>query len=242
MTKIIKGDLILTKDTVFEESIEVQSNIICKSERFSLKVRGDINARNIKAGDINALNINAWNINAEDIKAGDIKAWNINAEDINARDIKAEDINAGDINAGNINARDIKAWNINARNINARNIKAEDINAGNINAGDINAWNINAEDINARDINAWNINAEDINFYAVCFAYEKFICKSIKGRQENSKYFSLDGEVIIKSPQPSFLDRTDIPDILDEFYVDIESKVEDSTVKDLIKWLNAKVF
>jgi len=172
MTKIIKGDLILTKDTVFEESIEVQSNIICKSERFSLKVRGDINARNI----------------------------------------------------------------------NARNIKAEGINAGNINAGDINAWNINAEDINARDINAWNINAEDINFYAVCFAYEKFICKSIKGRQENSKYFSLDGEVIIKSPQPSFLDRTDIPDILDEFYVDIESKVEDSTVKDLIKWLNAKVF
>ena len=157
MTKIIKGDLILTKDTVFEESIEVQSNIICKSERFSLKVRGDINARNI----------------------------------------------------------------------NARNIKAEGINAGNINAGDINAW---------------NINAEDINFYAVCFAYEKFICKSIKGRQENSKYFSLDGEVIIKSPQPSFLDRTDIPDILDEFYVDIESKVEDSTVKDLIKWLNAKVF
>ena len=152
MTKIIKGDLILTKDTVFEESIEVQSNIICKSERFSLKVRGDINARNI----------------------------------------------------------------------NARNIKAEDINALNI--------------------NAWNINAEDINFYAVCFAYEKFICKSIKGRQENSKYFSLDGEVIIKSPQPSFLDRTDIPDILDEFYVDIESKVEDSTVKDLIKWLNAKVF
>ena len=177
MTKIIKGDLILTKDTVFEESIEVQSNIICKSERFSLKVRGDINARNI----------NALNIKAEDINALNINAWNINAE----------------------------------------GIKAEGINAGNINAGDINAW---------------NINAEDINFYAVCFAYEKFICKSIKGRQENSKYFSLDGEVIIKSPQPSFLDRTDIPDILDEFYVDIESKVEDSTVKDLIKWLNAKVF
>src|SRR3990167_2877727 len=70
---------------------------------------------------------------------------------------------------------------------------AGNINARDINAGDINARNINAWDINARDINAW-----DITFYAVCFAYMKFVCKSIKGRRKNSKYFCLDGEVEIE--------------------------------------------
>ena len=90
--------------------------------------------------------------------------------------------------AGNINAWNINAWDINAENINAWNINAEDINAW-----DINAWNINAWDIDAEDINAW-----DISFYAVCFAYIKFVCKSIVGRRENSKYFCLDGEVEIK--------------------------------------------
>ena len=73
---------------------------------------------------------------------------------------------------------------------------------GDIKARDINAWNLNARDINCRDINARNINARNIDarnidFYAVCFAYEKFSCKSIKGRRENSKYFCLDGEVEI---------------------------------------------
>ena len=92
---------------------------------------------------------------------------------------------------------------------------AGDINAGNINAWDINARNINAWDINARDINAWNINAGNINawdisFFAVVFAYVKFICKSIKGCRENSKYFSLDGKVEFKTDNVEF--KTDNDD------------------------------
>ena len=84
--------------------------------------------------------------------------------------------------------------NINAWNINASNINSGDINAWNINSGDINAW-----DINARDINAIDINANNISFYAVCFAYKTFVCNSIEGRRENSKYFCLDSDVVIKS-------------------------------------------
>ena len=89
--------------------------------------------------------------------------------------------------------------NINAWNINASNINSGDINAWNINSGDINAWDINARDINARDINAIDINANNISFYAVCFAYKTFVCNSIEGRRENSKYFCLDSDVVIKS-------------------------------------------
>jgi len=36
-----------------------------------------------------------------------------------------------------------------------------------------------------------------LNFYAVAFAYNSFKCKSVKGRRENSRYFCLDGDVII---------------------------------------------
>ena len=63
--KTFKGDLILKKDMVFKDSINVEGNIICKKERFNLTVDGSITATDI----------NAWNISA-----GDIKAWNINAD------------------------------------------------------------------------------------------------------------------------------------------------------------------
>jgi hypothetical protein len=99
MTKTIEGDLIITEDTTFKESIIVTGNI---KGRYNLNVIGDIDA-----GDINACNINARNINAWDINAWDINACNINACDIDAWDINASDIDAWDINASDINARDI---------------------------------------------------------------------------------------------------------------------------------------
>lgn len=69
-------ELVLEKDTVFEESIEVETDIRCEgTERYSLLVKGNINARNIDAGNINARNINAWDISAWDINAGNINAW-----------------------------------------------------------------------------------------------------------------------------------------------------------------------
>ena len=84
------------------------------------------------------------------------------------------------------------------------NIKAGNIEACNIEAGNINSWDINAQDINARDIqacniNAWDINANNISFYAVCFAYKTFVCNTIIGIRENSKYFCLDSDVVIKN-------------------------------------------
>ena len=125
------------------------------------------------------------NIKSSNIEAGNIEACNIEAGNINSCEIKARDINADNINAWDINSRDINADNINANN--------------NINAWDINAGNINARDINSRDINADNINANNISFYSVCFARETFVCNSIKGIRENSKYFCLDSDVVIKS-------------------------------------------
>lgn len=98
----------------------------------------------------------------------------------------------------NIKAWNIKAQVINALDINAWNISAHNIKALNIDAQDIKAYDINACNIDALNIRALDINAQDISFYAVCFAYNTFVCKSITGRRENAKYFCLDSEVIIK--------------------------------------------
>lgn len=103
------------------------------------------------------------------------------------------------IKAREINVLDIKARNINALDINACNIKARNINAMDINSCDINVLDIKARNINAGNINAVNINANNILFYAVCFAYKTFVCNTIRGIRENSKYFCLDSDVVIKS-------------------------------------------
>lgn len=116
-------------------------------------------------------------IKAKNITAGDIKAFNLTAENIVSCNIVAEDITACSLTAGNISACDINA---------------KDIKASNISAWDINSRNIEAENIDAFNITAW-----DIDFYAVCFTYNNIVCKTIAGRRVNSKYFSLDGEVIV---------------------------------------------
>ena len=95
MTKIIEGNLILDKDTVFDESLEVHGSIIGKyGNRYNLTVNG--------------------NIKAEDITVWDIDAGNISAWDISARNIDAKNINARNITTRNINAINISAWSINA--------------------------------------------------------------------------------------------------------------------------------
>ena len=111
---IIKGNLILKKNTTFKESIKVEGDI---KGMFDLKVAGNIVAENIDAWNIDARNIDAWNIDA--------------------RNIVAENIDAENIDAWNIDARNIDAWNIDARNIVAENIDAENIDARNIDAWDI---------------------------------------------------------------------------------------------------------
>ena len=54
-TKTIKGNLVLKKDTVFEDSIVVEGSIVGKdNERYDLTVKGDISAHNISAYNISA--------------------------------------------------------------------------------------------------------------------------------------------------------------------------------------------
>ena len=63
---------------------------------------------------------------------------------------------------------------------------------------DIIAYNIYAKNMFVGNIAAIKIDANHIDYYAVCFAYKTFRCKSIKGNRKNSKHFCLDWEIEIK--------------------------------------------
>lgn len=116
------------------------------------------------------------NIEALSIKAKHIKAKNIDV----LRGIKSKDIIAENITAG----WGIYSWDITAKDIDSHTIRAQ---------------NIKANNIYSCNIHASSINANDIDFHDICFAYESFVCNSIKGRRKNHKYFCIDSEVIIKS-------------------------------------------
>jgi hypothetical protein len=108
----IEEDLVLcVDDIVFEESVKC-NDIICENGRKSFKVKGNIDARDIVARNIDVCNIVAWNISAQNINAQNIVAWNIDTWNIDAGNIDAWKINTLDIDARNINAHDIKYFTI----------------------------------------------------------------------------------------------------------------------------------
>jgi hypothetical protein len=78
------------------------------------------------------------------------------------------------------------------------NLDALNVRVKNLTANTIKLTNLNAEDVNVRSVEALNkIKAHNIVYYSVCFAYNNIECKSIKGTRNNSKHFSLDGELLI---------------------------------------------
>ena len=73
--KVIKSDLVLKKDTTFNESIRVEGNIRCEGGRHDLTVKGDVLAWDISAGNVSARDISALDISALDISAWDISYY-----------------------------------------------------------------------------------------------------------------------------------------------------------------------
>ena len=91
MTKTIKGNLILEKDTVFDEGIVVEGSILGKdSVRYDLKVIGKIDCFNIDCYNIVCHNIDCNIIDCLNIDCYNIDCHNIDCYDINASFILCE--------------------------------------------------------------------------------------------------------------------------------------------------------
>ena len=110
MTTTIKGNLILTKDTVFDESIVVEGSILGKDGfRYDLKVKGDINCY-----DIDCYNIDCHNIVCNNIVCHNIDCLNINCYDIDCYNIVCLNIDCHNIDCYNIDCHNIDCYDINA--------------------------------------------------------------------------------------------------------------------------------
>jgi len=107
--KTIKGDLILTEDTIIAENLKVIGDI---NGPYDLKVIGNIDCRNIYCDNIDCLNIDCWNIDCRNIDCGNINCW----------DIDCDNIDCGNINCWNIDCRNMDCRNIDCRNMDCRNI------------------------------------------------------------------------------------------------------------------------
>jgi len=69
----IHGDLILEKDTEYNESLTVEGNILGK----------DVNRYNLKVcGDLDCLNLNCWNLDCRNLNCGDLDCWNLKAKKV----------------------------------------------------------------------------------------------------------------------------------------------------------------
>ena len=113
MTKIIEGNLVLEKDTEFDESIEVSGSILGKDgHRFNLKVEGDIDCNNIDCHNITCLDINCRNITCHNITCLDINCLDINCLDIDCLDINCLDIDCHDIDCNDIICNNIDCCGI----------------------------------------------------------------------------------------------------------------------------------
>ena len=117
--KTIKGNLILTKDTVFDESIVVEGAILDKDGICDLKVRGDIKClgiycRNIDCINIDCHNIDCYNIDCHNIVCHNIVCYNIDCHNIVCYNIVCYNIDCHNIDCYNIDCHNIDCYDINA--------------------------------------------------------------------------------------------------------------------------------
>ena len=110
MVKKIKGDLILKKDLFVEEDLIVTGSIFGKDDqRYSLIVKGSVEAKQIHVSLLNAVMINANDIEAEKIIADSInckmlESWNVESKHIDSIHVYSTKIDSYSLSAEQIRA------------------------------------------------------------------------------------------------------------------------------------------
>jgi len=64
--KEIKGDLILKKDTIFDESIKVEGDIICEGRFWNLTC-WDLTCNDLNCNDLDCRDLTCWDLNCRDL-------------------------------------------------------------------------------------------------------------------------------------------------------------------------------
>ena len=111
--KTIKGNLILEKDTIFNEDLTVKGNITGKDgNRYNLTVNGDLNCLNLRCWDLrcenlDCKNLDCWDLRCWDLRGGDLKCWDLDCNDLDCLNLNCGNLNCRDLKCGNLNCRDL---------------------------------------------------------------------------------------------------------------------------------------
>ena len=76
--KTIKGNLILEKDTIFNEDLTVEGNIIgTDGNRYNLTVKGDLDCRNLDCGNLDCGNLKCLNLDCRNLNCDNLDCLNL---------------------------------------------------------------------------------------------------------------------------------------------------------------------
>ena len=85
----IKGNLILEKDTTYEDSLKVEGCILGKDgERFNLTIKGNLNCLDLTCRNLTCWDLTCWDLTCEDLtcrdlNCGNFTCWNLTCGDLN---------------------------------------------------------------------------------------------------------------------------------------------------------------
>ena len=75
----IKGNLILEKDTTYEDSVTVEGCILGKDgERFNLTIKGNLTCWDLKCLDLTCEDLTCWDLTCNDLTCWDLTCGNLN--------------------------------------------------------------------------------------------------------------------------------------------------------------------
>jgi hypothetical protein len=72
-----------------------------------------------------------------------------------------------------------------------------DLKCWNLDCMDLDCWNLDCWNLDCWDLDCWDLDCMNASYYAVAFAYNNMDVKSIKGRRDKCKHFTLDGKIKI---------------------------------------------
>jgi hypothetical protein len=114
----IKGNLVLTENTTYNDNLKVEGNIICEGGTFNLEVFGDLKCWNLKCWDLKCWNLKCWNLNCGNLDCGDLNCGNLDCKNLDCWDLNCLNLDYWDLNCGNLKCWNLDCWDLNCLNLN----------------------------------------------------------------------------------------------------------------------------
>ena len=100
--KTIKGDLILKENTIIDDDLKVEGNIICEGGLWNLTCK-----------DLTCWDLNCWDLKCRDLKCRNLTCWDLKCRNLTCWDLKCR--------------RDLTCLNLDCRDLDCGNLKCWDL-------------------------------------------------------------------------------------------------------------------